>query len=98
MPTTRAASTPSRRAIRKEEIKSGIPVANHLQLRNWSLAVSHLSVKVFQYLTRPDDTITAHGADIFTASASDDNGDGIGLHDFAFAVAGPRSGVGFGGR
>src|SRR6266566_5017384 len=47
MPTTRAASAPSRRAIRKEEIKRQVPVANQLQVTKSSLVPSNHTVKAF---------------------------------------------------
>src|SRR5260370_12606963 len=47
MPTTRAASAPSRRAIRKEEIKGQVPVANQLQLTKPSLVPPNHPVKAF---------------------------------------------------
>src|SRR2546427_4646321 len=47
MPTTRAASAPSRRAIRKEEIKRQVPVANQLQVTRSSLVPSNYTVKAF---------------------------------------------------
>src|SRR5260370_31529242 len=47
MPTTRAASAPSRRAIRKEEIKRQVPVANQLQLTKPSLVPPNHAVKAF---------------------------------------------------
>src|SRR5260370_29763852 len=47
MPTTRAASAPSRRAIRKEEIKRQVPVANQLQLTKPSLVPPNHPVKAF---------------------------------------------------
>src|SRR5437879_4744223 len=47
MPTTRAASAPSRRAIRKEEIKRQVPVANQLQVTKSSLVPPNHTVKAF---------------------------------------------------
>src|SRR5690242_3337413 len=47
MPTTRAASAPSRRAIRKEEIKRQVPVANQLQVTIPSLVPPNHTVKAF---------------------------------------------------
>src|SRR5579862_1821965 len=47
MPTTSAASAPSRRAIRKEEIKRQVPVANQLQVTKPSLVPPNLTVKAF---------------------------------------------------
>src|ERR1700736_2259339 len=47
MPTTRAASAPSRKAMRKEEIKQGVPVANQLQVTETSLVPPNHTVKAF---------------------------------------------------
>src|ERR1700719_1427756 len=47
MPTTRAASAPSRSAIRKEEITGRVPVANQLQVTETSLVPLNHAVKAF---------------------------------------------------
>src|SRR5580700_4429608 len=47
MPTTRAASAPSRSAIRKEEITGRVPVANQLQVTKTSLVPINHAVKAF---------------------------------------------------
>src|SRR5215469_6219299 len=47
MPTTRAASAPSRRAMRKEEIKRQVPVAIQLQVTKSSVVPLNHAVKAF---------------------------------------------------